>query len=324
MYQLFTEKYRPSSLKEFQLDDEFISFVEKMLHSNILNTLIIGGQGVGKTTILDIIKSIYYNNVSITLKRDNTLAMDQMKDTSVAYFRSNMKTFCQSYCTIPNKKKLIIIDDIDNINEQCQQILRSYIDHYSNNVMFILSCNSSNKVLNCIQSRLHILHLPNIKQDNMKALLSRIIKNEKIQMTKESQNLLLAITNNSIRKLYGYLQLFHLYDSKITKDNIFKLCNCIPFTNLQDYFRNLYEGKLQNAIIILKHFTEMGYSCIDIYEHILTFLKYDESLSEDYKYFVIQKLANYMRIFYEYHEDIVELALFTNSIFKYENNMYIE
>ena len=59
MYQLFTEKYRPSSLKEFQLDDEFISFVEKMLHSNILNTLIIGGQGVGKTTILDIIKSIY-------------------------------------------------------------------------------------------------------------------------------------------------------------------------------------------------------------------------------------------------------------------------
>ena len=81
---------------------------------------------------------------------------------------------------------------------------------------------------------------------------------------------------------------------------------------------------MQNAIIILKHFTEMGYSCIDIYEHILTFLKYDESLSEDYKYFVIQKLANYMRIFYEYHEDIVELALFTNSIFKYENNMYIE
>ena len=52
--------------------------------------------------------------------------MDQMKDTSVAYFRSNMKTFCQSYCTIPNKKKLVIIDDIDNINEQCQQILRSY------------------------------------------------------------------------------------------------------------------------------------------------------------------------------------------------------
>ena len=100
-------------------------------------------------------------------------------------------------------------------------------------------------------------------------------------MTKESQNLLLAITNNSIRKLYGYLQLFHLYDSKITKDNIFKLCNCIPFTNLQDYFQIYTRGNCKCNYYI-ETFTEMGYSCIDIYEHILTFLKYDESLSEDY------------------------------------------
>ena len=70
-----------------------------------------------------------------------------MKEQGIQYFRNDMKTFCQSRSSIYGKKKIVIIDDIDTINEQSQQVFRNYIDKYSNNIQFISVCSNVQKVV---------------------------------------------------------------------------------------------------------------------------------------------------------------------------------
>jgi DNA polymerase III delta prime subunit len=50
-----------------------------------------------------------------------------------------VKTFCQTCSVIKGKKKIIVLDDIDLINEQSQQVFRNCIDKFSHNVNFISS-----------------------------------------------------------------------------------------------------------------------------------------------------------------------------------------
>ena len=66
--------------------------------------------------------------------------INNLKEQGIQYFRNEMKTFCQSHSSIHGKKKLVIIDDIDTINEQSQQVFRNYIDKYKHNIHFISVC----------------------------------------------------------------------------------------------------------------------------------------------------------------------------------------
>lgn len=324
MQQLFQDKYKPRTINDFGFNNKFNEQFEMFVKQDILDILFIGHSGCGKSSFLDYVTSTYSQGMSKTEKDDNILVINQMKDTSVQYFRQNMKIFCQSYCSIFNKKKLIIIDDIDNINEHCQQILRSYMDNYHKNVFFIFTCTTSNKVISSIQSRLQIIKLPSISNNHLRVITENICKEENIVILPKAMEILFQLSNLSLRRLYGFLQLFYLCDTTIDDFNIFTICNCIPFKAIEKYFDHINKGELKKAIIQLYRYIDNGYSCIDIYEHILIYLKQSNQLCDNFKYFVVQKLANYMCIFYEFHEDPVELALFSNTLYCYKYAMYIQ
>ena len=64
--------------------------------------------------------------------------LNNSKDQGIHFYRNEVKTFCQTCSLIPNKKKFVVIDDIDYINEQSQQAFRNIIDKYNHNIHFIL------------------------------------------------------------------------------------------------------------------------------------------------------------------------------------------
>jgi len=61
---------------------------------------------------------------------------------------------------------------------------------------------------------------------------------------------------------------------------------------------------------------DYGYSVIDILDYFFIFVKSTTLLNEDEKYNIIPLLCKYITIFHNVHEDVIELALFTNSINK--------
>ena len=128
---LFINKYQPQFLKDFETDDELIDILKTLINMNNLNILFIGDIGSGKTTFLNASIREYYKGYDYNQYKDNILHINSLKEQGINYYRNDVKTFCQTCSSIIGKKKIIILDDIDIINEQSQQVFRNYIDKYS-------------------------------------------------------------------------------------------------------------------------------------------------------------------------------------------------
>ena len=59
---------------------------------------------------------------------------------------------------------------------------------------------------------------------------------------------------------------------------------------------------------------------MDILDTYFLFIKLTDILSEENKYKIIKLLCKYITIFYNIHEDEIELALFTNNLINLLDN----
>ena len=158
--QTFISKYKPFRIGDFQASGEFLSILKALFVIDDLNMLFVGDANSGKTSFLYAIIREYYGVANESaLPENNIMFINNLKEQGINFFRTEMKTFCRSHSSIYGKKKMIVIDDMDSINEQSQQVFRNYIDKYKRNVNFIFACSNTQKIIESIQSRVHILHI---------------------------------------------------------------------------------------------------------------------------------------------------------------------
>ena len=316
----FIMKYRPYFLKDFFLDASLIEMIEMLFGIDDLNILFISDPNSGKTTLLYALIREYYNlNKYDTIPESNIMFINNLKEQGINYFRNEMKTFCQSHSNIHGKKKIIIIDDIDTINEQSQQVFRNYIDKYKHNVHFIAVCVNIQKVIESFQSRVHILNVPPPNQTHFEKIMERILTEEHIDIDENSKKYLLMISNNSIRNLINNLEKIYIYGERIDYDLCRKICSNISFQQFEEYITSLRQNDMIKAINIMYDIHDHGYSVIDILDYFFTFVKITDFLSEDEKYKVVPFLCKYITIFHNIHEDVIEMSLFTNDLFRIIN-----
>lgn len=311
----FINKYKPYFIKDFYIEDSLKSVLQTLLDIDYLNILFIGNSSSGKTTLLYALIREYYNlQKDDGFPENNILFVNNLKEQGIQYFRNEMKTFCQSHSAIYGKKKLVIIDDIDNINEQSQQVFRNYIDKYKNNIHFISVCTNIQKVIESIQSRVHIVQLSVPSTTQIRQLMENIIKAENIVIDEESKNYLQLISNQSIRVIINYLEKIYILGEPVNIELCKKICSTISFQQFQNYIEKIQAGDLSGAILILYGIHDYGYSVIDILDYFFTFVKMTTLLDEETKYRIIPFLCKYITAFHNIHEDEIELALFTNNV----------
>jgi DNA polymerase III delta prime subunit len=299
------------------MEQDLIDVIKNLLEVDYLNLLFVGNNGTGKTTLLNCLIREYYGlTKEQSFPENNILFINNLKEQGIQYFRNEMKTFCQSHSIIYGKKKLVIIDDIDSINEHSQQVFRNYIDKYSRNIHFISVCSNVQKVIESLQSRLHIIQLtvPNSKQIN--ELLNRIVSNENIQIDEESKEHLLLASHGSIRVMLNYLEKMYIYGKTIDIEVCKNICSNISYQLFETYVKHLHQGEIKEAISVLFLLHGQGYSVIDILDYFFFFIKQTSLLNEEVKYRLIPYLCKYITVFYNVHEECVELAFFTNNIIK--------
>lgn len=315
--QTFITKYKPYFIDEFTTDTKMISVLKTLHEIDNLNILFIGSPSSGKTTLLyALIRDYYGLSKTDNIPENNIMFVNNLKEQGINFYRNEMKTFCQSHSSIFGKKKMVVIDDIDNINEQSQQVFRNYIDKYNNNVNFISVCTNIQKVIESIQSRLHIISILQPSKEQIKMIMEKIIINENIQMDEASKEYLILISNNSIRSIINNLEKMYIFGEKIDLGLCKSLCSNISFQLFENYINYMKKQKLYEAIQVLYNIYDYGYSVIDILDYFFTFIKITELLDEDEKYVIIPFLCKYITIFHNLHEDVIELALFTNEIYK--------
>jgi replication factor C subunit 2/4 len=276
--------------------------------------------GSGKTSILNSLIREYYKDYDYNQYNDNVLYLNSLKEQGINYYRTDVKIFCQTSSIIKNKKKIVIFDDLDLINEQCQQIFRNSIDKYSHNVHFIASCSNMQKVIESIQSRFIIVKIKQLERENLIKIIEKIKKTENIQISDDAEEFVLNVSNNTVKILINYMEKFKLYNEYITLDLAMQMCTNISFISFDDYIICLKNNHLDNAIQILYSIYDKGYSIMDILDNFFLYIKITHLLSEYEKYIIIPYICKYITIFHNIHEEEIELALFTNNILSIFNS----
>ena len=313
MNEPFLKKYQPQKYKDLAIEKEFIELLKSLISMDNLNTLFIGNNGCGKTTIIDATIREYYQTDEIP--QNNVLYINNLQEQGIQYHRTELRTFCQTASQIPNKKKFIIMDDIDLINNQSQQVFRNCIDKFSHNVHFISSCSNTQKVIDSIQSRCILVKIKPISKAYLKRIYNKIEKKEKLNISPDARDFILTICNNSIRVLINYMEKFNLINERITLIEAREICTNISFYEFETFTNNWsVEKDYEKAITQIYKIFDKGYSVMDILDSYFTFIKITDLLDEKSKYEIIKLICKYITIFNTIHESEIELALFTTDL----------
>jgi DNA polymerase III delta prime subunit len=146
---LWVEKYRPKSIDDCILSDglkkTFSEFVE---NKEIPNLLLTGSAGVGKTTVA--------RALCEQLDTDYIL-INGSEESGIDVLRNKIKSFA-STVSLSGSNKVVILDEADYLNPQSTQpALRGFIEEFSKNCRFILTCNFLNRIITPLHSRTSVI-----------------------------------------------------------------------------------------------------------------------------------------------------------------------
>lgn len=151
MSELFVEKYRPFHLNDCILDEKIKNSFRYFLEKNsIPNLLLCGSAGVGKTTVATVLcREIGADYILINASDDR----------GIDVVRNKVKQFASTVSLSGGKhsKKVIILDEADNLTMDSQKSLRGVFEEFHENCRFILTCNFKNKIIKPIHSRCSVI-----------------------------------------------------------------------------------------------------------------------------------------------------------------------
>ena len=157
---LWVEKYRPQTVNECILPDSLKkTFSEIVATGEIPNMLFTGTAGLGKTTVA---KAICHE-----LDLDYIL-INGSEDGNIDTLRNKIRRFASSV-SLQGGYKVVNLDEADYLNAQSTQpALRGFIEEFSDNCRFILTCNFKNRVIEPLHSRCGVYEFNTSKKDMQK------------------------------------------------------------------------------------------------------------------------------------------------------------
>ena len=146
---LWVEQYRPPSIKECILPERLKSVFQAFVDKNqVPNLLLSGGPGVGKTTVARALLN--------ELDLDYIIINGSMKG-NIDTLRTEISQFA-STVSFTGGRKYVILDEADYLNPQSTQpAIRNFMEEFSNNCGFILTCNFKNRIIEPLHSRCSVV-----------------------------------------------------------------------------------------------------------------------------------------------------------------------
>jgi DNA polymerase III delta prime subunit len=308
----FLIKYRPTSIESMLLPPHTRKMVSMLPKCPVLSVLLLGPTGSGKTTLSSCIIASYYDGMTSTQLTDNTLVINCLRDQGVQFYRTYLKAFCQTTCTIPGKRKTVIVDDVDTISPQCQEVIRYCLDTHRARVNFISTACNRHKIQEAIRSRSITVKVPAPQQQDLRQLASRIIESEQLVMDADAVDSLMKFSGPSFRLMINYLEKFVLLSTPVTVETLKVACTNIHTGMCEHYIDlALVKRDFPAAVASVLDLYGDGYSVMDILDGLFAYLKNDTALPDAIKYPAIALVCKYTAAYALLHEHEVELVFLT-------------
>jgi DNA polymerase III delta prime subunit len=176
---LWVEKYRPKVVADTILPESLKLTFQKIVDGGELpNMLFTGTAGLGKTTVARAL----CNELGCDF-----ILINGSEEGNIDTLRTKIKQFASSV-SLQGGYKVVILDEADYLNPQSTQpALRGFIEEFSNNCRFILTCNFKNRIIEPLHSRCGVYEFNTSKKsmielcESFMARCKTILDNEKIE-----------------------------------------------------------------------------------------------------------------------------------------------
>lgn len=188
---LWVEKYRPKTIEDTilpaQLKSIFQQFIEQQ---NIPNLILSGSAGVGKTTVA---------RAMLEHLGCDYIVINGSMNGNIDTLRNEILNFASSV-SLAGGRKYVILDEADYLNaNSTQPALRNFMEEFSRNCGFILTCNFKNKIIEPLHSRCSVIDFK-ISKSDMAKLAGQFFKRVQMILDTEKINFDTAVVIEVIKK----------------------------------------------------------------------------------------------------------------------------
>lgn len=206
---------RPTNLKEF-IGQEHLVGEDKPLRvaiekKHLFSFILWGPPGVGKTTLARIYAK--------------AMDADFHELSAVSAGKDDIRKIVSSHGDTKNNAEkiqpiILFLDEIHRFNKSQQDFLLPYVESGELTLIGATTENPSFEVISPLLSRCRVFVLYELRDEDMKAIISRVEKKEKIKIATEAKQWLIEMANGDARQVIAMLDATLKLYKKVTVDTL--------------------------------------------------------------------------------------------------------
>lgn len=252
------------------------SSIETLFSSGVCkNILLVGPSGVGKTLMAQsMIHSVWSTKEERQLY---SMVIRGSQERGLQGIRGKIKDF-STLCTVPNKHKIILIDEIDCLTDIAQQALRRIMEKNDKITRFVMICNNSEHVIEAIQSRCLMFRLPAFSTKQTNAFLQDYCTTNEVLHDTGGLKKVAQYAGGDLRKALHLVKLHTMAGLPCTQaETIVALAQDTIQATVHGWVRAMIDYDVVHVFKTIRSWKKKGYSFIDLLETLRAYLYTDTS-----------------------------------------------
>jgi DNA polymerase III delta prime subunit len=264
---LWVERYRPKKISDtilpIELKTTFQQFVDQ---KNIPNLLLTGSAGVGKTTVA---------KAMLEELGCDYIVINGSMNGNIDTLRNEIQNFA-STVSFAGGRKYVILDEADYLNpNSTQPALRNFMEEFSRNCGFILTCNYKNKIIAPLHSRCSVIDFSipkNCKPKLASQFFKRVLAILDTEHVKYDQNVIASVIQKHFpdwRRVLNELQRYSAIGSidsgiltsfqDLSVKQIFEACKKKDFDEVRKW---VHDNSDQDQVVVFRSVYENSFEYV--------------------------------------------------------------
>lgn len=257
----WTEKYRPRTLEEVVGQEPTVARLVAYREAKEMGHLLFAGPpGVGKTACaVALVRGMFPEDW-----RANFLELNASDERGIHVVRESIKSFARSAPSGSARFRTLFLDEADMLTADAQAALRRTMERFSPTCRFILSANTSARIIEPIQSRCALFRFRPLGGEAMKGRLRHIARQEGLELAPDGLDALVHLAEGDLRRAINSLQGASLLGRRIDGPRVYEAAAEARPEEVRELVETALAGNFLKARLLLGSLLERGVAGEDL------------------------------------------------------------